>query len=78
MNLRQVWNEFFKKPTGRLILFFLVGGVFLAFILVRQGSRPKPDNLAVSAPVKATAAIFLTDLADGFRQHACRHLVCQT
>jgi len=56
MNLRQLWNEFFKKPTGRLILFFLVGGIFLAFILSRQGSHPKPDNRSVSTPVKATAA----------------------
>jgi len=56
MNLRQVWNEFFKKPAGRLILFLLVGGIFLAFILIRQGSRPKPDNRRVTEPAKATAA----------------------
>jgi hypothetical protein len=44
MNLRQVWTEIFQRPAGRLILFLLIGGIFLAFILLRRGPQPKPDN----------------------------------
>ena len=33
MNLRQIWTEVFQKPAGRLILFLLVGAIFLAFFL---------------------------------------------
>jgi Bacterial conjugation TrbI-like protein len=48
MNLRQVWTEVFQKPTGRLLLFLLIGGIFLAFILLRRGPQPKPDNTQVA------------------------------
>jgi hypothetical protein len=48
MNLRQVWTEIFQKPAGRLILFLLIGGIFLAFILLRRGSQPKSDNTQVA------------------------------
>ena len=48
MNLRQVWTEIFQKPAGRLILFLLIGGIFLAFILLRRGPQPKPDNTQVA------------------------------
>ena len=36
MNLRQVWTEIFQKPAGRLLLFLLIGGIFLAFILLQR------------------------------------------
>ena len=48
MNLRQVWTEIFQKPAGRLLLFLLIGGIFLAFILLRRGPQPKPDNTRVA------------------------------
>ena len=48
MNLRQVWTEIFQKPAGRLLLFLLIGGIFLAFILLRRGPQPKPDNTQVA------------------------------
>jgi Bacterial conjugation TrbI-like protein len=48
MNLRQIWTEIFQKPAGRLILFLLIGGIFLAFILLRRGPQPKPDNTQVA------------------------------
>jgi hypothetical protein len=48
MNLRQMWTEVFEKPAGRLILFFLIGGIFLAFILLRRAPQPKPDNTQVA------------------------------
>jgi len=48
MNLRQVWTEVFQKPAGRLLLFLVVGGIFLAFILLRREPQPKPDNTEVA------------------------------
>ena len=48
MNLRQAWTEIFQRPAGRLILFLLIGGIFLAFILLRRGTQPKPDNTQVA------------------------------
>jgi hypothetical protein len=48
MNARKIWTELFQKPAGRLILFLLVGAIFLAFILSR-GPQPKPDNTPVSS-----------------------------
>jgi hypothetical protein len=49
MNARKIWTELFQKPAGRLVLFLLVGGIFLAFILMRRGSQPKPDNTPVAS-----------------------------
>jgi hypothetical protein len=43
------WTELFQKPAGRLVLFLLVGGIFLAFILMRRGPQPKPDNTPVAS-----------------------------
>jgi hypothetical protein len=56
MNLRHVWTELFQKPAGRLLLFLLVGGIFLAFILLRRGPQPKPDSTAVVKPATQTKA----------------------
>jgi Bacterial conjugation TrbI-like protein len=50
MNLRQIWTEIFQKPAGRLFVFLIVGGIFLAFILLRRGPQPKPDNTQVPHP----------------------------
>ena len=44
MNLRQIWTEVFQKPAGRLVLFLLVGAIFLAFFLGRRAPSLKPDN----------------------------------
>ena len=49
MNPRKIWTEIFQKPAGRLVLFLLVGGIFLAFILMRRGPQPKPDNTPVAS-----------------------------
>jgi hypothetical protein len=49
MNLRTIWTEIFQKPAGRLGLFLLIGGIFLAFILMRRGPQPKPDNTPVAS-----------------------------
>jgi hypothetical protein len=49
MNARRIWTELFQKPAGRLVLFLLVGGIFLAFILMRQTPRPKLDNTPVAS-----------------------------
>jgi hypothetical protein len=54
MNLRQIWTELFQKPAGRLILFLLVGAIFLAFFLGRRTPSLKPDNKPVSQ--QATSA----------------------
>jgi len=51
MNLRQVWTEVFQKPAGRLLLFLGIGGIFLAFILLRREPQAKPDNTQVGKPV---------------------------
>jgi hypothetical protein len=49
MNARKIWTELFQKPAGRLILFLLVGAIFLAFILMRRTPQPKPDNTPVAS-----------------------------
>jgi Bacterial conjugation TrbI-like protein len=49
MNARKIWMELFQKPAGRLVLFLLVGGIFLAFILMRRAPQPKPDNTPVAS-----------------------------
>jgi hypothetical protein len=54
MNLRQIWTEVFQKPAGRLVLFLLVGAIFLAFFLGRRTPSLKPDNKPVSQ--QATSA----------------------
>ena len=54
MNLRQVWTEVFQKPTGRFVLFLLVAGIFLSFILLRREPQPKPDNTTVAKPATQT------------------------
>jgi hypothetical protein len=54
MNARKIWTELCQKPAGRLVLFLLVGGIFLAFILKRRGPQPTPDNTPL--PGQATRA----------------------
>jgi Bacterial conjugation TrbI-like protein len=49
VNARKIWIELFQKPAGRLLLFLLVGAVFLAFILMRRTPQPKPDNTPVAS-----------------------------
>ena len=49
MNVRKIWTELFQKPAGRLVLFLLVGGIFLTFILTRRGPHPKPDNTPIAS-----------------------------
>jgi type F conjugative transfer system protein TrbI len=71
MNLRQVWTELFQKPAGRLLLFLLVGGIFLAFVLMRRGPQPKPDNTTVSKPATQTKAYsFNEDISPPTRTQA--------
>ena len=57
MNARKIWTELFQKPAGRLVLFLLVGGIFLAFILMRRTPQPKPDNTPVPARPRRQRAI---------------------
>jgi type F conjugative transfer system protein TrbI len=54
MNARKIWTELFYRPAGRLVLFLLVGGIFLAFILTRRGPQPKPDNTPVASQATRT------------------------
>ena len=71
MNLRHVWTEIFQKPAGRLLLFLLVGGIVLAFILLRRGPQPKPDNTAVVKPATQTKAYsFNEDISPPSRAQA--------
>ena len=71
MNLRQVWTELFQKPAGRLLLFLLVGGIFLAFVLLRRGSQPKPDNTTAAKPATQTKAYsFNEDISPPSRAQA--------
>jgi hypothetical protein len=49
VNARKIWTELFQKPAGRLVLFLLLGAVFLAFILMRRAPQPKPDNTPVAS-----------------------------
>ena len=63
MNARKIWTELFQKPAGRLVLFLLVGGIFLAFILMRRGPQPKPDNTPVaSQATRAKSYSFKEDI----------------
>ena len=55
MNLRKLWTELFRKPTGRLGLFLAAGAVVLAFTLTTRGPKPAPPAPA-SVPAQATAA----------------------
>ncbi len=55
MNLRTLWTELFHKPSGRLILFLMAGGLLLAFLWPRKGSR-SPEPINPSVPVQATKA----------------------
>jgi hypothetical protein len=48
MNARKIWTELFQKPAGRLALFLFIGGIFLAFVLMRRAPQPKPDNTPVT------------------------------
>jgi hypothetical protein len=71
MNLRQVWTELFQKPAGRLLLFLLVGGIFLAFVLMRRGPQPKPDNTTIAKPATQTKAYsFNEDISPPTRAQA--------
>ena len=71
MNLRQVWTELFQKPAGRLLLFLVVGGIFLAFVLLRRGPQPKPDNTTVAKPATQTKAYsFNEDISPPSRAQA--------
>lgn len=54
MNLRNIWSELFKKPTGRLFLFLLVGGIFLFLFVSRRGVQPLPNNAEVPKQAPAT------------------------
>jgi hypothetical protein len=59
MNIRKAWTEIVQKPAGRLVLFLLVLGVFLAFIFSGRRSKPQPDNRSIPAQAtKATAYTF--------------------
>ncbi len=66
MNLRKIWTELFQKPTGRLILFLLAGGLLLAFVFSGKGRRPtEPVNPDI--PAQATTAkgyTFTEDIPD--------------
>ena len=63
MNARKMWTELFHRPAGRLVLFLLVGGIFLAFILTRRGPQPKPNNTpAASQATRAKSYSFKEDI----------------
>ena len=71
MNARKIWTELFQKPAGRLILFLLVGGIFLAFILMRRTPQPKPDNTPVaSQATQAKSYSFKEDIQPPSRTEA--------
>ena len=71
MNLRRVWTELFQKPAGRRLLFLLVGGIFLAFVLLRRGPQPKPDNTTAAKPATQTKAYsFNEDISPPSRAQA--------
>jgi Bacterial conjugation TrbI-like protein len=60
---RSIWTELLQKPAGRLVLFLLVGGIFLAFIVSRRGLQPKPDNTpVVSQATQAKSYSFKEDI----------------
>ena len=71
MNARKIWTELFQKPAGRLILFLLVGGIFLAFILMRRTPQAKPDNTHVaSQATQAKSYSFKEDIQPPSRTEA--------
>jgi hypothetical protein len=55
MNLRQLSNELFQKPAGRLLLFLLAGALILIFILTGNGHR-SIQPVAMLLPAQATTA----------------------
>jgi hypothetical protein len=70
MNARKIWTELFQKPAGRLVLFLLVGGMFLVFVLMRRGPQPKPDNTPVaSQATQATSYSFQEDIQPPSKTH---------
>jgi Relaxase/Mobilisation nuclease domain len=52
-------DRYRNSPWGRLLLFLLIGGIFLAFILLRRGPQPKPDNTQVRSSAHAGEWLFL-------------------
>jgi hypothetical protein len=71
MNARKIWTELFQKPAGRLVLFLLVGAIFLAFILMRRTPQPKPDNTPVaSQATQAKSYSFKEDIQPPSRTEA--------
>jgi hypothetical protein len=63
--------ELFQKPAGRLVLFLLVGGIFLAFILMRRTPPPKTDNTPVaSQTTQAKSYSFKEDIQPPSRTEA--------
>ena len=71
MNARKIWTELFQKPAGRLVLFLLVGAIFLAFILMRRTPQPKPDNTPVaSQATQAKSYSFKEDIQPPSRTQA--------
>ena len=50
-----------SKPAGRLILFLMVGAIFLAFILARRMPSPKPANRPVSQQATSAKAYSLEE-----------------
>jgi hypothetical protein len=59
MNLRQVWTE----------VCLLIGGIFLAFILLRREPQAKPDNTQVGKPATQTKAYSSNE--EIFAAHSC-------
>jgi Bacterial conjugation TrbI-like protein len=63
MNTRKIWTELFHRPAGRLVLFLVIGGIFLAFILMGRGPQPKPDNTPIaSQATRAKSYSFKEDI----------------
>ena len=59
MNARKIWTELFQKPAGRLVLFLLVVGIFLAFLLTRRGPAAEAGQHARRQPCHAGKELFL-------------------
>ena len=59
MNARKIWTELFQKPAGRLVLFLLVGGIFLAFILTAAGAATEAGQHARRQPGHSGKELFL-------------------
>jgi hypothetical protein len=64
MNLRTLWTEIVQKPSGRLVLFLVLGGILMAFFLAKKPTPAKPDNRPVSQQpaTKATGYTFSEDI----------------